>query len=439
MGIISYPWPRSFHRSKEWSLSVNGEPVDILHSTCGAFVIIDGDGPAEVTLDAIAHAAPLNKATVKPLRHQIDSIVNDRRISFTLPHSMDIAVDVPGIGDVFIFYGPTPSAAPDASDPLVHYYKAGQVYEVGQLEIKAHETLYVEGGAVLRGAILFAKSDKAQAYGRGIIDNTYFKRGCAEGTRNPFLAEHSKDITLSELTFVESNTWSVKTAACKGVHIDGIRILARLIAADGIDITGTEDALVENCFVRSGDDCFAVKSVEYGRPGPRTDYCVDVVNVRFQHCVAYSYGGGSALELGHEFRCKSVKNISFEDIDVLAVHEYGAALSISHCDDALIEDVFYKNIRIEHHYHELIGFKIVKSEYKPSEERGHVRNIQLEDIFVDVLPCNHGYSCSHIGGWDDEHAFENINITNMQYGDVAVKHLDDFDCYTKYARNISIS
>ena len=438
MSVHTYSWPRSFHRSKEWRLHVNGDPVDILHSTCGAFVILDGDEAIDVQLEAIVHPSAINSATLKPLRHQIDTSINDRCISFRLPQSMDVAIDVPGIGDVFIFYGAGAKPAPSPDDPKVHYYAAGQVYEVGQLEIKADETLYVEGGAVLRGAILFAQSHNAQAYGRGIVDNTYFKRGCAEGTRNAFLAEHSKNITLSELTFVESNTWTVKTAACQGVHIDGVRILARLNAADGIDITGTEDALVEHCFVRSGDDCFAVKSVEYGRPGPRTDYCVDVANVRFQHCVAYSYGGGSALELGHEFRCTSVKNISFEDIDVLAVHDYGAALSISHCDDALIEDVFYKNIRIEHHYHELIGFKIVRSEYKPSEERGHVRNVQLEDIFVSVQACNHGYSCSHIGGWDDDHAFEDIRISNMHYGEVAVKHLDDFDCYTKYARNISI-
>lgn len=437
MSVQTYPWPRSFHRSKEWRLSVNGETVEMLHSSCGTFVILDGDAAIDITLEAVLHPSPIKQATLKPLRHNIQTEINERCVSFRLPGPMDVIIDVPGIGDVFIFYGAHPKTAPAADDPKVHYFAAGQIYEVGLLEIKEDETLYVAGGAVLRGAIQFAQSHNAQAYGRGIIDNTYFKRGCPEGTRNPFLAEHSRHISLSELTFVESQTWTVKTAACQGVHIDGVRILARLNAADGIDITGTEDALVEHCFVRSGDDCFAVKSVEYGRPGPRPDYCVDVANIRFQHCIAYSYGGGSALELGHEFRCSSVKNICFEDIDILAVHDYGAALSISHCDDALIEDVSYKNIRIEHHYHELIGFKIVRSEYKPSKERGHVRNIQLEDIFVAVQACNHGYSCSHIGGWDDEHAFENISITNMHYGDVAVKSLDDFDCYTKYARNIT--
>lgn len=437
MTASSFPWPSSFPRCSSHRLTVDGDAVDLLHSSVGPFVILEGTGPITLAIEVV-QAAPVTRAVLRPLRHAIEPSIEDRTIRFALPGPMDVALDLPGIGDVFVFYAAPDAEVPDRDDPQVRWFEAGQSHEVGELDIGPGETLYIEGGAVLRGALRLAKADGAQVLGRGIVDNSAIPRGGTLGTRNAWLAEHCSGIELRGPTFVESQTWTVKTAACRDVRIAEVRILCGLNAADGIDITGTEGALVEGCFVRSGDDCYAIKSVEYGRPGPRRDYCVDVRDVTVRNCVAYSYGGGSAMELGHEFRCAHVQDITFEDIDVLAVHQYGAALSISHCDDALIERVRFERIRVEHHYHELIGFKIVRSEYKPSRERGNVRDVLIRDLLVDVQPCNHGYSCSHIGGWDDEHRFDGIRIERMRYGDVVVAHLDDFDCYTKYARNIDI-
>jgi len=35
------------------------------------------------------------------------------------------------------------------------------------------------------------------------------------------------------------------------------------MTGDGIDVVGSEDVSISNCFVRSNDDCVAIKAVDY--------------------------------------------------------------------------------------------------------------------------------------------------------------------------------
>ncbi len=438
MTISDFQWPRAFPRSTDYCIQINGEDRELLHSSVGSFIILDGDETIDVKVQAIKTPGPIKDAVVKPLRLGITTEINERNLRFKIDGPADIVVVMPGLPDLFIFYGKPETDKPDANDPNVTVFKAGQIHEVDHYEIGENQTIYIEGGAVVRGALHLIKANNCVVRGRGIIDNSYFARSRGM-TRNAYFAEFSDNIELRDVTFVESNTWTVKPAACKNVLIDGIRILADLIAADGIDIVSCQDSLVQNCFVRSGDDCFCVKSVEYGRPDKRWDLCKDVANNHFKDCTAYSFSGGSALELGHEFRCESVKNISFKNIDIIAVHGYGAAFSISQCDSALIEDVLYEDIRVEHHYHELISFRIVNSSYAVHEERGRVKNVTLRNIDIATEACNYGYSNSLIGGWDDEHDIDGVHFENITYGGVNVTSADDIDLFSRYAKNITFA
>jgi hypothetical protein len=158
--------------------------------------------------------------------------------------------------------------------------------------------------------------------------------------------------------------------------------------------------------------------------------------VRVEDSALLSYGGGSAMELGHEFRCERVRNVAFRRMDILGVHQYGSAFSIRNCDAALIENVLYEDIRVEHHYNELIGFRIIKSRYSKSPTRGRVRGVTLRRVQVDLTPHNPGYSLSHLGGYDADHAFEDVLFEDFRYGGQRVARPDDFDLYVKHTRGL---
>ncbi len=44
-------------------------------------------------------------------------------------------------------------------------------------------------------------------------------------------------------------------------------------------------------------------------------------------CMFYNTHGGSAMEIGYETITDHIRNIRFEDIDVLAVHQFGSVLA----------------------------------------------------------------------------------------------------------------
>ena len=144
-------------------------------------------------------------------------------------------------------------------------------------------------------------------------------------------------------------------------HVDNIKIIGRRGNADGVDISSSRDILVENCFMRTLDDLVVVKS--------RTDQG-EARNIHIRKCVLWNELA-HALSIGAELR-ENVSNVLFEDCDV--IHDVGreTALRVYHCDDAVISDVIFQNIRVEE-ARRLISCWIGKTRWTKTEERGHIR------------------------------------------------------------------
>lgn len=434
MTAPAFSWPTHLRRHADYRLQLDGQPATALDTGCGAMMICEGTGPVTITIDACQRVKPCTNVDIKPHRLGITPQVADRRITIQLPGPMDILVEIPGSPDCFIFYG-APLDLPAADAPGVRYFAPGMIHEVGDLIVGPGETVVIPGGAVVTGSIRVIKGDGARICGRGIVDGS-----CWPHERNNFVSEHTNGVRLEGLTFINAASWTVKPCASSNVIIDGIRVVVHGNAHDGIDINGCQHVIVRNCFVRSDDDCVAIKSSHYAHPNleARMDYCQNIDDVLVENCTLYSWSGGSALEIGHEFRCATVRNIVWRNIDVLAVHQYGSALSIRHCDGAIIENVLYEDIRVEHHYHAFIVFRIIQSRYSWSghSERGRVRNVTLRRVHADLSQFNAGYTISDIGGWDADHGFDGLTFEQCTYGDTLIKNLDDFSCYTKHTTNI---
>lgn len=51
--------------------------------------------------------------------------------------------------------------------------------------------------------------------------------------------------------------------------------------------------------------------------------------------------------------------------------------------EAVVRDITYENIRIQHYYDKLINFRVMRSMYNKDKERGQIRNIRLK-IFISM-------------------------------------------------------
>jgi hypothetical protein len=143
------------------------------------------------------------------------------------------------------------------------------------------------------------------------------------------------------------------------------------------------------------------------------------------------------MEIGHELRTGSVRDIRFRDCDVLAVHGHGGVFGIHNADRAMVSDVLYEDIRVEHHYEKLVDFRIVESRWSKDEERGQIRNVTLRNIDVAISVFNPGYSCSLIGGLDAQHRIEHVSFENFRRAGKPVTCADEMDLYCKQSNGIT--
>ncbi len=85
--------------------------------------------------------------------------------------------------------------------------------------------------------------------------NVYDPEG-EENYRGPHAISvlRSKNITMKGYTVIDSSNWAHNCWCCQNLHFEDITVLA---GHDGIDFFGSDNVVVKNCKLYSGDDCIA--------------------------------------------------------------------------------------------------------------------------------------------------------------------------------------
>ncbi|MCO5570985.1 hypothetical protein L7F22_024716 [Adiantum nelumboides] len=125
-------------------------------------------------------------------------------------------------------------------------------------------------------AAFFSKhiGDNGTVDGQGQVWWELYANGSLDYTRGHLLElMNSKDVVISNLTFINSPFWNIHPVYCRNVLIQYITILAPIESAntDGIDPDSSSHVCIEDCYIENGDDLIAIKSgwdeygIDYGR------------------------------------------------------------------------------------------------------------------------------------------------------------------------------
>jgi len=236
-----------------------------------------------------------------------------------------------------------------------------------------------------------------------------------------------RNLLIEGITVVDSAMWQIVPAACTDVVIRNTNSLSRLVTGDGIDITGCQDVLIEDCFIRAADDCICIKS---GRL-PEMSTVRDVKNLLAQRCVLWNAEPGNAIEIGYGLMCDEVSNLTFKDCHIIHC-EYegnmgGSALSIHQADNAYIHDIHYENISVEDVAQKLFDIKVLECKYSYTHEKGRIEDIYFKDIKV----LNGNFPVSIIRGYEmhleesrpERIYFDNIEILGKRCRSVLDMHM----------------
>lgn len=384
-------------------ITVNGTPCRVHRNAVCRYVIwsekaggnaartagqkkADGAAPppaarAEVRLTApvdSALASALAGAVLRPLSRGVLPEILGNRLCFSAPVPSKWSLEFPGSQEppVFFFlYAAEPEPDPGEG---VRVFAPGE-HHVDELVLHSGETLYLAEGAVLHAHLVAVGERNVTVCGRGILDIDGEYSG--KGRRMTHLYDCS-GLTFRDITMTGSYGWSLVFTGCRDVTVDGVNILTWRCTGDGIDVVGFSDVTVRGCFIRTADDCIAIKATDYrGEAGLR-----DVRRVSVSDCVLWNAVPGNGIEIGFETRCEEIADIRFSDIDLIhCEHEgwqSGASIAIHNGDRARIHDVVYRNIRIEDSVDKLFDFKVLRSNYSKDEKRGSIGQILVENVAV---------------------------------------------------------
>lgn len=467
-----YPAPDSVSASKSYQVTVNGRRCFVYDSPIPAsFCSFEMDQPVDITIKA---DRDIKWVDVRPFSAKINAVFRDSCIQIHLSRPQQISVELNGMtkNPLFIFANEPERNLPGLHDPNIVYFAPGKRYDVGLIHLKSNQSLYIAGGAVVVGAIEAEKADHLHIFGRGILDGTFnenlTQQPAATHRNNVHLkgAEHNtiqlkdcNDVTLEGITIYNSTSWDIVPIHCNGVKIDNVKIVSDNPGDDGIDIVRDRNLSVTNSFIRTKDDCIAIKG-NFNYPPSE-----NVENISVKNCTLWNAAWGNALEIGFELQCSAIRRILFENIDIIHVED-GAAISIHNADQAVVSEVTYNDIRIEDATQKLFDFAIFRSQYSidgvrdqvlrkkyylngawdgvqaiPADERkAHARyRGRITDIALNNIQVVDGkFPFSIFCGYDAEHRVSGIKITYLMVHGKKISSIKEARIYQEQSGDITI-
>ena len=281
-------------------------------------------------------------------------------------------------------------------EDTVYYLKPGR-YKVDCFVLPSNSILYLEQGAYVElipwksswetgnKGLLVDNKENVKVAGRGLIDYSLCCGSVASEERHPgksgLYMQYSDNVSFSGVTVINSPTWTLCMVDCEGVQIDNCMFYAYRVYADGIMLSDCKNAIVEDSFIRTGDDAFETKStsasgltdnVLFRNNAAWTDKAIaygciyesnhDTRNVRFENCsVGFALGtwsahlGCCAVQMGNRLGA-TMENITFENIEVFASYNAGVCNVFTGGSGGQgigwghVNNIYFKDINIKYNY-----------------------------------------------------------------------------------------
>jgi hypothetical protein len=370
----------------------------------------------------------IHSVDIRPKSLGINASFDDYSITFELNRPSKVSIEINNSIDnvLHLFAGPIEENIPNLKDPNLIYFPPGEHY-AGIIELKTGNTLYLAGGAYVHGMIHSEDAEGIKIYGRGILTSEsirreqYMQSVCIDILK-------VKNFTLHGITILDPANWSVKVSGCDEVDISNINIIGWRGNSDGIDICGSRDVKVNNCFIRNNDDGLVVKAFNTG----------DVKNIFFSNCILWN-DFARPIEVGYENRADHIMNVHFNDIDIVHSLAGYPAIGIHEGDRAEIHDIFFEDIRIEDAPGgQIFDFNIKPAVWNRDNKPGKIYSIHLKNIYLNGKPGIERLPESpRIHGYSNESTIEDVTLENINILEKKVTNIEDLGLkYNEYTNNI---
>lgn len=354
------------------------------------------------TTGKVEVAVQLNKgslqtARIRPLSYGIQPMHKGNTLYFTLDKPGNLSVEVNG--DIFhnlhLFADPVYEFADSLAKNVIWFRPGLHELKDGLLRVPSNTTVYVAGGAFVKGRIVFDSVSNSRLVGYGIVDPS---------DKGGIGIEKSKNIEVEGV--ISSQCF---TGGSTDIKIINVKAISAHRWGDGMNVVSSSNVLLDGVFNRNSDDCTTV----YGTRGRYSGGCNNVTmqNATLWADVAHPILIGTH---GSTPNKDTLQNLSYINIDILDHNEaqidYQGCMSIDAGDNNLVRNVRFENIRIEDFRKgQLFNVRVFfNSKYCTSPGRG------VEDVlFKDIVYNGRHAVTSVLDGYSDDRKVKNIVFENL--------------------------
>ncbi|MGG1634238.1 glycosyl hydrolase family 28 protein [Paenibacillus sp. NRS-1760] len=372
-------------------------------------------------------------------------------ITFKLngPANVSLVVDGNYQGKVLHLFAESPETdIPDPTDPNVIYFGPG-FHDLGEYGtpptmIKSNQTLYISGGAVVRGRFRADHATNITIRGRGIILNDYRAQDEYDDIAlalNYVTKSTVRDIIVNR----DTNSWTSSMHGNSDVEVINYKAVSpRYASSDGFNIVSSHDIVFDGSFIHSADDSLAIKGLSQEEDPAKA---LPVYNITYKNAQLWA-DGNNAIGIGAETVAAYFKNIHFNNIDVLynfddRDHPDGltdrSAINIFALHGTEFSDISFENIRVEK-AKRLINIQMDTTFYFGAIQGSWAWPGSIKGIrYKDITSYSDGTNEIKVQGWSKDRMISDVIFDNIKINGKKVKAVDDpHFTINQYAENVHV-
>lgn len=409
--------------SADFSANVNGQQVWAEVAGTGGMedlniVNFSCEGTQNIK---ITSSEEITNYVIHPKSAGIKADVSGKELSFCISGPQKLYIQINDLPYLAVFANPLETDVPKPSDKKITYFGPG-VHELGRLELKADQQIYIAGGANVIANVFGMSADNVKIYGRGTL------------TGNVRVVS-SDNLHVEGIQIRNTNGWANTLTNCTNSGYNNVKVFSYqgVWGLDGINPVSCKKFDITDCFMRTRDDCIAIKS--NGRRD-HNDYDLSTRDITISKCIMVGWDHADGVTLGFELNGGVVENVLVKDCDILRARGNGrsgghSAFSIVCDGPSKVSNITFDDIRVEGD----IEYKNMEIILTEGERYGNGQIGTINGVHIKNVTWENPSKPFTIVGLPVQ-AVENITFTNCYVGGRLMTGFDDAQFQVEFAKGI---
>jgi len=426
--LTIYPAPEEEILSEDYTLEVNGQPVDIYlakiadvenpeswllqpEDVGGPYSFTYFDFSGEVTIKITSLKKSLDNLVIRPLSAGIVPVVSGNSLTFTINEPIKLSIEPEGRIEPLILFANAPELNPPGEeDEDVIYFGPG-IHKPERIELTSGQTLYIAGGAIVKGGVAVT-GDNIAIKGRGILcGNDWAWR---KGPGRMIGMNEATNVRVEGIILRGSWGWTIPIYNCDSVSITNVKLVcSKNPNDDGINPCNSQRIYIRDCFIRTDDDCIAMKGIKFGSDND------NVENIIVENCLLWGDRARIFL-LGHESRAEYMRHIILRNLDIL--HFNMTPFLFEPGEEMSIEDVIVENVTAYSDHppqggartFDFIRLKPTVNQYMKNKVPGKISDVHFKNVTLTGEEKEGKYGI-WVTGADEDHRVTDVSFENMSW------------------------